>query len=50
MKRKLVACYYRCSTLDQNTDNQLIEVRDYCERMGWEIFKEYTDEGLSGTL
>ena len=47
---KKVACYYRCSTLDQRTSNQLIEVRDYCKRMGWDIFKEYTDEGLSGTL
>ena len=30
--------------------NQLIEIRDHCSKMGWEIVKEYVDEGLSGTL
>ena len=38
------------STLDQTVDNQLIELRDHCSKMGWEITKEYSDEGLSGTL
>jgi len=28
----------------------MIELRDYCSKMGWEITKEYVDEGLSGTL
>ena len=45
-----VAIYTRVSTLDQTIDNQLIELRDHCSRMGWEIVKEYSDEGLSGTL
>ena len=49
MVRK-VAIYTRVSTLDQTIDNQLIELRDHCSRMGWEITKEYSDEGLSGTL
>ena len=49
MGRK-VACYYRCSTSDQKVSNQMIELRDYCSKMGWEITKEYVDEGLSGTL
>ena len=49
MVRK-VAIYTRVSTLDQTVDNQLIELRDHCSRMGWEIVKEYSDEGLSGTL
>jgi DNA invertase Pin-like site-specific DNA recombinase len=49
MERK-VAIYTRVSTLDQTIDNQLIELRDYCSKMGWEIVKEYADEGLSGTL
>ena len=49
MVRK-VACYYRCSTSDQKVSNQMIELRDYCSKMGWEITKEYVDEGLSGTL
>jgi DNA invertase Pin-like site-specific DNA recombinase len=45
-----VAIYTRVSTLDQTIDNQLIELRDHCSRMGWEVVKEYADEGLSGTL
>ena len=49
MGRK-VAIYTRVSTLDQTIDNQLLELRDHCSRMGWEIVKEYSDEGLSGTL
>ena len=49
MVRK-VAIYTRVSTLDQTIDNQLIKLRDYCSKMGWEITKEYADEGLSGTL
>jgi len=47
---KKVALYLRVSTLDQTTDNQLLELRDHCKKMGWEIVKEYADEGLSGTL
>ena len=42
--------YTRVSTLDQTIDNQLIELRDHCSKMGWEVVKEYADEGLSGTL
>ena len=49
MVRK-VAIYSRVSTLDQTIDNQLLELRDHCSKMGWEIGKEYADEGLSGTL
>ena len=45
-----VAIYTRVSTLDQTIDNQLLELRDHCSKMGWEIVKEYADEGLSGTL
>ena len=45
-----VALYCRVSTLDQTIDNQLLELRDHCSKMGWEIVKEYADEGLSGTL
>jgi DNA invertase Pin-like site-specific DNA recombinase len=47
---KKVVIYTRVSTLDQTIDNQLIELREHCSRMGWEIVKEYADEGLSGTL
>ena len=45
-----VALYCRVSTLDQTIDNQLLELRDHCSKMEWEIVKEYADEGLSGTL
>jgi DNA invertase Pin-like site-specific DNA recombinase len=50
MTTKRCAIYTRVSTLDQTIDNQLIELRDHCSRMGWEVVKEYADEGLSGTL
>ena len=45
-----VAIYTRVSTLDPTIDNQLIELRDHCSKMGWEVVKEYADESLSGTL
>ena len=47
MVRK-VAIYTRVSTLDQTIDNQLIELRDHCSRMGWEIVKEYADDRYGG--
>ena len=47
---KKVGIYTRVSTLDQTIDNQLLELRDHCSKMGWEVVKEYADEGLSGTL
>ena len=50
MTTKRCAIYTRVSTLDQTIDNQLIELRNHCSRMGWEVVKEYADEGLSGTL
>ena len=37
---KKVVIYTRVSTLDQTVDNQLIELRDHCSKMGWEIAKE----------
>ncbi len=41
-----VAIYARISTdnLGQDVDRQLHEVRDYCQRMGYEIAEEYVDE------
>jgi DNA invertase Pin-like site-specific DNA recombinase len=44
-----VAIYSRCSTADQNVNLQLDELRDYCKRRQWDIFAEYTDEGISGS-
>ena len=46
MTRKLVALYCRVSTSDTNqtTENQLRELKSYCERMDYEILKIYEDE------
>lgn len=40
--------YIRVSTQDQQTQNQLLPLRDYCSRMGYQIVDEYIDEGWSG--
>lgn len=44
------AIYARVSTKagSQNPDMQLREVRDYCQRRGWEIAGEYVDTGVTG--
>jgi len=49
-KTMKVALYSRVSTLDkgQDTENQLIQLRAYCQRQGWEIVKEYTDKVSGG--
>lgn len=40
-----VAIYARVSTKDkgQDTENQLLQLRQYCARQGWEIAAEYVD-------
>lgn len=43
-----VALYVRVSTYEQNPDMQLKELRDYCLRMKYDIYREYTDIGESG--
>jgi DNA invertase Pin-like site-specific DNA recombinase len=45
-----VALYARVSTLNngQSPEMQLRELREYCERRGWEIAGEYVDNGVSG--
>lgn len=44
------AIYARVSTLGngQSTEMQLRELREYCERRGWQIAGEYVDVGISG--
>ena len=44
-----VALYARVSTTDQSTDSQLLDLRRYVRERGWDVFKEYVDEGISGT-
>jgi len=41
------AVYARVSTLDQEPENQLQELRRYCEARGWTA-EEYVDHGVSG--
>lgn len=40
---KKCAIYVRVSTEKQEAENQLIALREYAARSGWEIFKEYVD-------
>src|SRR4029453_3687005 len=42
-----VAVYARVSTLDQNPENQLAELRRYVVARGWTAV-EYVDRGVSG--
>jgi len=44
-----VALYARVSTTDQSTDSQLLDLRRYVRERDWNSFKEYVDEGVSGT-
>jgi DNA invertase Pin-like site-specific DNA recombinase len=46
-----VALYARVSTKDgrQDTENQLIALRGYCAKQGWEIAGEYVDHETGGT-
>ncbi len=46
---KRIAVYARVSTTDQSTESQLLDLRRYVSERGWNIFKEYVDEGISGT-
>jgi DNA invertase Pin-like site-specific DNA recombinase len=40
---KKVAIYVRVSTSKQELDNQLLQLREYCKKSHWVIFKEYPD-------
>ncbi|RLF92767.1 resolvase [Thermococci archaeon] len=42
-QHKKCAIYVRVSTEKQEAENQLIALREYAARSGWEIFKEYVD-------
>lgn len=45
-----VALYGRVSTMNhQNPETQLIELREYAARRGWEATEEYVDVGVSGS-
>ena len=38
-----VAIYVRVSTDKQEADNQLYQLRDYCQKAGYPIYKEFVD-------
>jgi len=42
-----IAIYARVSTEDQNLDNQIDQLKSYCDRMDYDIYKVYTDK-ISG--
>ncbi len=44
-----VGIYCRVSTTDQSTDSQLLDLRRYTRERGWHTFREYCDNGVSGT-
>ncbi len=44
----ICSLYARVSTRDQSVENQLMELRSFCQRMGWQIHQEYTDQ-ISGS-
>jgi DNA invertase Pin-like site-specific DNA recombinase len=45
----MAALYARVSTLDQTCENQLIELRQYCQARGWSVWREFVDTGVSGS-
>jgi len=45
---KKAVLYFRVSTADQNCENQVPDLRKYCEFRGWENVGEFRDEGVSG--
>jgi DNA invertase Pin-like site-specific DNA recombinase len=38
-----IAIYSRVSTLKQDTENQLVQLREFASKQGWEITREYVD-------
>jgi DNA invertase Pin-like site-specific DNA recombinase len=47
---KRVGLYARVSTSNgQDPEVQLLELRQFCQRRGFEIFEEFVDKGISGS-
>src|SRR5207302_1796758 len=46
-----IALYARVSTKDkgQETENQLVQLRDFAAKQGWQITREYIDRETGGT-
>ena len=47
-QKKSVAIYARVSTERQTVDMQLAELREYIQRAGWKVYREFVDEGYTG--
>ena len=43
------AIYVRVSTQDQSVEMQLADLKRYSKERGFDLYKEYSDEGISGT-
>src|SRR4051812_2331362 len=43
------AIYSRVSTGDQDNENQLGQLREYCQRQGWHVVAEFVDQVSGGT-
>jgi len=44
-----IVLYTRVSTCEQKVDMQLSDLRRYSKQRGFDVYKEYSDEGISGT-
>jgi DNA invertase Pin-like site-specific DNA recombinase len=44
------AIYTRVSSADQHPEMQKQELVDYVKRRGWNLYKEYSDKGVSGAV
>ena len=41
-----IAIYARVSTDKQETENQLLQLREFASKQDWQIFLEYVDQGV----
>ena len=46
---KRAALYLRVSTVDQNPETQLLDLRRFAAQRGLQIVETYTDHGVNGT-
>ena len=44
-----VVIYSRVSTKDQQTENQLLFLKNMVEKNGWNLIDVYVDNGISGS-
>lgn len=47
-RQPIVAIYARVSTDEQSVEAQLRDLREFAQRRGWAVAKEFIDEGYSG--